>query len=369
MEHTTDFLIILNDYLDDFYYSDDDDEDDSGDEEGISTIQRFPIKKRKREDRRGRHDKEYRARRKERIRSMYDIIISSGRDACIECGSTEMAVDGTVCQSCGLVSDRQRIADNPPIHSGLRSLVVYKPRFYIKERINNWRGICPHIQRQELCSILSELSKKQPRHISDITRSVIYDAVNKLWGNSPENRKKLVNRERWVWIKKFIAERPNIFGLEGSQEYLDRFNQTYPSEQLIFRLEKLISVLEEFFPDQLYSKKRNGIKRHNRPSRDIVILYLLYGIHPALSTLYKIDYWQPLTTKKALEDNDKRVRILLENARNGYPRLKWPNEEITLEQILEFPPVTISMLDLDYDTFVCFPYYYQNCIEFPITIK
>ena len=180
---------------------------------------------------------------------------------------------------------------------------------------------------------------------------MIYEAVNKLYGAKkagPEdwefmiialnqkNRKHLVYRERWHYIKYWLCEQQGLCIVDGD-EWKRRANNTWPRYELIELLERMIKVLEVDFLDLLYAPVKDPTthKRHNRPCRDIVVLFLMHGIHPVLSVIYGTDFWKPPKTEKSRQDNVARFKILLAKAREKAPFFRWPSMDLTLNDILD----------------------------------
>ena len=92
-------------------------------------------------------------------------------------------------------------------------------------------------------------------------------------------------------------------------------------------------------------KKKDGLLRHNRPRRDVSILFLLYGLHPALSVIYGTDYWKPPATTDSQEENTQRFKILLSSARRREPMLRWPSDDLTLNDIRNTTVVKLGKID------------------------
>lgn len=265
-----------------------------------------------------------------------------------------------VCTQCGTVSDDNacRIDENELPHrpSPVSRLVTYDPRFYVKERLCNWKCDCPVIPNEHFKAIIQEIVHEIGRvrgfGAGAISRTLIYNVVNRLFGSSPlrspnttaNNRRFLVYRERWLMIKKWMCEQ-SIFEIPDAQEWLKRYHAYEPTKELIFMIERLMKVLESSFKIALFSKKKEGLLRPNRPRRDVAILFLLYGLHPALSVIYGTDYWKPPTTKKSRDENSQRFKILLAHARRQEPMLYWPADDVTLDHILTLNTVQIGNVD------------------------
>lgn len=281
--------------------------------------------------------------------------------------------DNGTCRKCGLcVPDyASDYADIVPFHARMQSLVVYNPRFYFKERLNNWRGMCPDIPNDCLteivCGVLRGAAPDQgslPSSVDAgrIRRTLIYSVVNRLWGLSPETRRRLVYRERWLWIKRWICFNANTFGVEIRHrlDWLVRFNYFLPNSDLIHKLECMVRVLEMPFRELLYSVKRTALRRHNRVCRDIIILFCLYKLHPGLAVIYGTDYWTPPITAKSRANNVERIRVLLRAARERRPDFQWPDDSVTLDQVLQADGVEVNMAQMDYETARLFPVAMHN---------
>ena len=330
------------------------------------------------------HDKSYRANRKKRIKAWIDRY--NNMAVCDFCGKRdykyELFTDEGTCTNCGICeygnnSYGEEYVDN---FRWMANIVLYNPRFYVKERINNWWGICPRIPNEYLHEIIkgcfASLSTENGAsyHTKHFTRSLIYSVVNQLYGNKQsrsieENkrcRRFLVFRERWIWIKQFIFTNfGSLLNIVGADEWLDRFYTYAPTRDLVFKLEKMIACLEKEFKTLLYAEKRNNncLKRHNRPCRDVTILFLLYGIHPGLNALYGTDYWKPPITQKSKLENTQRFKILLKLAREQNPLNSWPSNETTLDEILAVDNVQMDFENMTDELYSVFPLFCNNIIR------
>lgn len=314
-------------------------------------------------DGRGKHDRTYRKLRKERIEAFAIAKFPTITTDC--CGFVgqrdDVFTDTGICMVCGCVSDdiSDRIEKKQVIDRGssMGKLVSYDPRFYVKERLGNWKCDCPAIPNEHFKKIITEIVFEIGRtsgfSARDISRTLIYNVVNRLFGNSPwrargvaaQNRRYLVYRERWLSIKRWMCEQA-IFSIPDAREWLDRYYRYEPNKALIDMLERMMRILESSFKRLLYSEKKDGLMRHNRPRRDVAILFLLYGLHPALSVIYGTDYWKPPVTKKSKEENTQRFKILLANARQHERMLHWPSDDVTLDMIEATTSVTIHNVDM-----------------------
>lgn len=354
-------------------------ESDSEEEAGVRPIQ--PRKP----DGRGKHTKEYRRLRRERhdryIENLYRVV------ACGECGAIDRPLalfnEFGTCIRCGYTpaGDCRPIGDYIDFDIRERCRVYYNPRFYIKERINNWRCICPEIPSERLFEIIleigHELGYQEGGRVSRITREIVYRVVNRLYGTHhyPEivdpalrraeeekqrgKRKYLVFRERWLWIKRWLCANNEFFHFEGAEEWITRFDQNKPNAELIYMLEKMAQVLEKCFSELLYSPNRRGVRRHNRVCRDIIILSFLHAIHPGLFVIYGTDYWKPPITKKSLNENVERLRILLREVREHHPTMKWPKIDFDMETILNTDAVVFDPEEIPDDVIILFPARFQ----------
>lgn len=369
---------------------------------------RYPIicKQTSKTDGRGKHDKAYREKRKLEIMAKRANLVYTV--ACINPNCTNGYIDasGTTCLTCGWINDTPNLSDG--VNAGYYHVpeVVYNSGFYFMERANCWRGKSPRIPPESLREILTAIHHHhecQRIHwsVMTITRELIYEVVNKLYGqkkiysslaeaqaevvvdidedDSNEldkltklnnnilelnklNRKKLVYRERWIAIKYIMccAENRHIFSVAYSQLFIRRFEQSYPTDELINLLNLMIRILDRPFKDVLYASKRDGLKRHNRPSRDLVVIFLLYGIHPALYVIYGTDYWNPPITRKSLLDNQNRLKLLLQQARESHSLLPWPDESTSIYSILALNEYVVNMDELTQEIRLCFPRWLQE---------
>lgn len=314
---------------------------------------------RKKKDSRGRHDKAYRERLRAGRRELCNHFLHPDR-VCSYCGEVdhydELFTDDGTCRACGTVNDIGFLTGSDYVsrfhrymaHSG------YNAIFYCKERLNNFAFKCPAIKPKHLFAISVAIVERTSGpigfNVRELTRSLIYAAVNHLYGAKKpgpgddergvqfinrRNRKHLVYRERWHFIKRWMCAQPGLC-IEDGDKWMWRAEKTLPRRELIDLLERMIKVLEIDFLDILYAIQRepNTHRRHNRPCRDIVVLFLMHGIHPVLTVLYGTDFWKPPKTEKSKRDNVARFKILLARARERAPYFRWPSMDLELEDIL-----------------------------------
>lgn len=334
-------------------------------------------------DRRGKHDREYRLARKARLESWLALL--NPIVTCPICYAVDYSDDlftsqGT-CTQCGIQPEGfpMDYVDTRPGKSTFvqpsqgsnsyrryfRHVVIYDPVFYLKEGLNNWRCVCPIIPNEHLKLIIQEIlhSINAVRGFSArmLTRTVIYNAVNRLFGSSPwkvhnrqdhekNNRRSLVYRERWLYIKKWMCEQ-SVFEIPDAQQWLERYHATEPNQFLIDKLESMMKIVQQAFK----SKGNTQMKRQNRPRRDICILFLLYGIHPGLIAIYGTDFWKPPTTEKSRKHNTNGFKSLLEIARQMDPLNYWPSSDLTLEQIEQTDNIAVSIDELPIEVAFLFP--------------
>lgn len=340
-------------------------------------------------DRRGKHDREYRLARKARLEAWAALL--NPMVSCPVCCAVDYAdclfTSGGTCTQCGIQPEgfpMEYVDDRPGKSSFIQpaqrysvldrlfsNVVVYDPVFYLKEGLNNWRCVCPIIPNEHLKLIIQEIlhSIGSVRGFSArcLTRTVIYNAVNRLFGSSPwkgnnhersqhekSNRKFLVYRERWLYIKKWMCEQ-SVFAIVDADEWLARYKTTEPNIFLIEKLESMMKVIQRSFKEVLYADKRDGLKRHNRPRRDVCILFLLYGLHPAFLAIYGTDFWKPPTTRKSRDDNTERFKVLLNVARRMDPLNYWPSSDLTLDDIEQTDNVSLCIDEQPIELAFLFP--------------
>lgn len=293
---------------------------------------------------------------------------------CTNCGSFGFheelfTYDGT-CMQCGIVDDDNLILSARDTICYTQTMLVcavrYDPRFYIKERLNNWRCICPVIPNEHFRTIIFEITREigslRGFPARSISRSLIYHVINRLYGSSRVDeqgnslRSCLVYRERWLYIKRWMCLQHDVFEIPDADEWLLRYAMTEPTPALISKIEWMMQILEVSFKDILYAEKREGIKRHNRPRRDVAILFLLFGLHPGLIAVYGTDYWKPPATKKSQDENTTRFKILLQSARERYPMCRWPKDDVTLDTIMSVRCVEYDPTRLPEDVVDLFPF-------------
>ena len=290
-----------------------------------------------RQDRRGKHFKSDREAKKRRLDDSLRVLEYNPQ--CRYCGAIGAFREAT-CTRCGHIDDS--IEDNNPTYLALHDLgrvVIYNPRFYFKERLNNWVCICPKIPFDHLSDIFEVVFKRLGRSfsINCITRELIYSIINELYGRGSEGhltRRYLVYRERWLYIKREIAllsiDRDyDIFRIPDAGHFLVNLETYRPTFALLDRLEHYFVCLLPL----LKEARRNG-KRRNRPSIDVIILFLLYGFHPSLVVFYGwwasanetniCRYWRLPKSQHSLDKNEERVQAIFKEAKERFPFYLWP---------------------------------------------
>ncbi len=287
---------------------------------------------------------------------------------------SELFTSDNVCINCGIVQLKDYRSNGNLSHMErlFTNLVIYDPVFYLKEGLNNWRCKCPLIPNEHFKLIIQEIlhSIEKPRNFSarDITRTVIYNAVNRLFGSAPwygdpktrkeneqKNRKHLVYRERWLFIKKWICEQ-SVFGIVDAHEWLERYRISEPNEFLIEKLEQMMKVIQHAFK----CHNQSSSTKQNRPRRDVCILFLLYGLHPGLSVIYGTDFWKPPATEKSRLSNTQRFKVLLEIAKQLDPLNYWPPSDISLSTIESLEEVNVSLDEMPLELSFIFPVVPEN---------
>lgn len=313
-------------------------------------------KKRKIDDRRGKHDKYYRQKRKEII----SREASHQATPCHGCGYTDCFLDDGTCTNCGLCSDQLQFGDAIDFRSaGMATCSVYSPCSYSREKFNNFRCNGPEIQRENIIditlSVWSALYEEGGFNSNKITRKVIYKSINNLYKNEKKN---LVLRERWLYIKLFMCSNFDIFLIKDKTGFNNWYYKFRPTEYLVNRLVLQISMLEKYFDARPY-----GIK--NRPSRDVLAIYLLEAYHPVLLILYGW-YWKIPNTYKN-KNNYNLLNDIFKKAKKEFAFCKWPS--IPLKTIDQLQSINESILDsYDTETADLFPsFFLENYMDIQIS--
>lgn len=339
--------------------------------------------KQKYPDKRGRHDRQYRTNRKTVLENrIADINPLVSCDNCMAIDRADVLFThlGT-CRVCGLESQESIWLAAPAPkdckimldydvglssnHRALVTLNVYNPGFYLKEGLNNWRCICPIIPNEHfkiiITEILNSIGKYKKFDIAEISRTVVYNAVSRVFGASPwttidrhgkekKNRRFLVYHERWLFIKKWFCEQSSYFEIENSQEWLRRYHLTEPNEFLIEKLEYMMKIIHQSYVDLKLKGKQN------RPRRDVCILFLLHGIHPALTVFYGTDFWKPPTTMQSRLKNEFLFKTLLVRAKEIDPSCPWPSDSLSIDEIENFTETIIDFNEITLELSFILPF-------------
>lgn len=338
---------------------------------------RITTKSIKKVDLRGRHTAESRLARKN---AYLDLLANAcSHPPCVRCGEKRNFTVDDTCMACGNCSLDPSIDGVPTFFDTMRVDGLYNPVFYFMERIGNWTAKCPPIPATEFQLIIRKLCKKigDYKYFSHraITRERIYRVVNKLYGQSKEDRHKLVFRERWVAIKYWMCQQP-FFHIPDADVFLQRFNNFRPNQRCIETLRQMLIHLEEqFVPlprkttagkkrDRPWEepKKPKSDHRHNRICRDIAVLMLLAGIYPPLVVIFGRDYWRPPRTTKSRKENESRFQELLAVASRLHPDLLWPPTTLTLAEVMSWNYAQIFPERLELAQLDCLPNSLQSAI-------
>jgi len=221
------------------------------------------FKKKKGEDRRGKHTK---AERLARIRAAKASIVNP---TCKQCDNvldpmckTEEG-DAVVCTKCGVVDNNTCFDFEPPICEYVHKSPFYKHKNYFAERLLQARNTEPRLSDKELdilsivydtyrdnCPLVWSERNFTKRHCGTICR-----LIKKVYPHSPFNRR----IERWYQYRVYMCG-----SSLGELPY-------QVSNQLRF----LFDAYAEFF---LFYLGENEIPRRNITQLDLVILVLLYNL-------------------------------------------------------------------------------------------
>ncbi len=223
------------------------------------------FKKKKGEDRRGKHTK---AERLARIRAAKASIVNPTCRGCNNVLDTMCKTeegDAVVCALCGLVDNNTCFDFEPPVFEYVPRSPFYKHKNYFAERLLQARNTEPRLSDKELdiLSVVYDTYRDNSplawsegnftkRHCGTICR-----LIKKIYPESPFNRRV----ERWYQFRVYMCG--SSF---GELPY-----------QVANQLRFLFDAYAEFFLIYLQEKK---IPRRNITQLDLVILVLLYNLNP-----------------------------------------------------------------------------------------
>ena len=226
-------------------------------------------KKRKIDDRRGKHTKQSRLRQlEERERYLKSL---ERENICEECGTklkgdTTSDGDREVCHGCGMVQDNVVLDKQVEGYIAFNEKSLYLHRNYFSERMSQWVGRDPVFSSSERSAIHSCWSK-------------LHETNPYIWSNS-----------RYSWSKSKFGEicrlldacQPNKNWKKKIEKWtqaetviygtLD--NNIFPDDGTIEEMKILFDPIAFVF--NKYFKDKNG--KHNIPKLDIICLILLYNI-------------------------------------------------------------------------------------------
>ncbi len=220
------------------------------------------FKRKKREDRRGRHTKEERL---ARIRAAKATIVNP---TCRGCSSVLDSMrkteegDAVVCTTCGLVDNNTCFDLESPVYDYVPRSPFYKHRFYFAERLLQARNSEPRLTLRELdilsivydtyrdlCPLVWQESNFTKKHCGTICR-----LIKSQYPKSPFNRR----IERWYQYRVYMC------GPVSDEIPL----------HLSCKLRLFFDAYAEFFTIYL---EETGITRKNITQLDLVILTFLYN--------------------------------------------------------------------------------------------
>lgn len=220
-------------------------------------------KRKKKEDKRGRHTK---LQRLLRIREAKSTIQNP---KCRECKSdldpmckTEEG-DAIVCTNCGLVDNNTCFDFESPVYDYVPRSPFYKHKNYFAERLLQARNSEPRLSEKELfvlSTVYDTFRDNSPlvwgeRNFTKKHCGIICRLIKKKYPNSPFNRR----IERWYQYRVYIC------GSTNTELPLQVANQ----------LRYLFDAYSEFFTQHITN---TGESRKNITQLDLVILILLYSI-------------------------------------------------------------------------------------------
>lgn len=299
-------------------------------------------------DSRGRHDKKYREERRKRMEEECSYI----RRECSKCDGIDCFLDNGTCTNCGYVDGNgSYIQMEFDIHTArLHTRNVYIPKFYTREKYNNFRMVCPNIDSDILQDILFEIwnsttgGRRRKIHSTEITRDVIYKSINRLYAGCEKRYLNL--RERWLTIKSIMISNFDVFWIEDTTRFNCWYYSIRPTEELINRLVQQSDLIDMTDDDESDGR--------NRPNRDVIAIYLLLGFHPVLCLMY-LWYWNIPRTYRYRKNNFLRLERLFKISSKRHKFMKWP--PIPLPSIEEIESLEDFPLEdeMDYNTSLLFP--------------
>jgi len=220
-------------------------------------------KKKKSEDRRGRHTK---AERLARIRAAKATIVNPkcrGCEALLDIMRKTEEGDAVVCTNCGLVDNNTCFDLESPIYDYVPRSPFYKHKFYFAERLLQARNTEPRLSGKELdilsivydtyrdiCPLVWSEGNFTKKHCGTICR-----LIKSIYPKCPFNRR----IERWYQYRVYMCGSvPNEL--------------TY---HIASKLRLLFDAYAEFFLIYLQEK---GLERKNITQLDLLILTLLYNL-------------------------------------------------------------------------------------------
>lgn len=272
-------------------------------------------KRKKKDDRRGRHTKFERIKRNKEAYESITLPICRNCTSYLDAMYKTEEGDAIVCTACGVVDNNTCFDLESPVYDGPPSSPIYKHKNYFAERLLQARNNEPRLTEKE-CDIISivydtyrdilpglwDERNFTKRHCGTICR-----LIKKLYPKSPFSRRV----ERWYQYRVYICG-PDI-------------NQLPLNISIQLRI--LFDAYVEFF---LIYLKENGIERKNITQLDMVILMLLYNLnyrHVNMYGWYFLNHYIVNKTPCAYTDRERiknvfhmiNDRILTHNSRDIKP--------------------------------------------------
>lgn len=226
-------------------------------------------KKRKVDDRRGRHTKESRRLLRE-AREKYSTDIQQ-LHKCEECG-TELQGNKTsdrdreVCNGCGMVQEDVVLDKQVEGFIVFNEKSMYLHRNYFSERMSQWIGQDPPFTNSEM------------------------SAIHSVWSELHETNPYIWTNNRNSWSKSKFGEicrlldscKPNMNWKKKIEKWIQAENVVYgwldlsilPDDAIIEEMKILFDPIAFVF--NKYFKDKKG--KHNIPKLDVICLFLLYNI-------------------------------------------------------------------------------------------
>lgn len=264
------------------------------------------------------------------------------------------------CEKCGYIFEEniKFPEDNRMISTEKFKTGKYNPLTYYRERLNVYSGDTPRLPIFQLKLVLIEIFKYFGRNsnfeMKNFTREILYKATNMAFNNERLKNFRFF-KERWLDIKKFLAEHSSIFKIKDGDEYLKFLQENKMNYTCKESLILLVKDLET--EESIQKLKSFYVNSSSRPNRDLFTAILLYGINPGLYLIYQSVFKIP-NSDYGYNNNLEKINFLL---KEGIERGNF-NYKVYYERALQFNrnkkkfKIQVDLLkDESLLTYFCFP--------------